>query len=862
VALTPGNRFGSYTIVAPIGAGGMGEVYRAHDARLGRDVAIKVLTRALSADPERLRRFEHEARAIAALNHPNILTVHEIGSDSPEAFAPPVRFVVSELLEGDTLRDLLTDGPLPLKKAIDYAAQIVNGLAAAHAKGIVHRDLKPENLFVTRDGRVKILDFGLAKLNEVDTVSSGAGASMLATRNFETAAGTVLGTVGYMSPEQLRGQNVDYRSDIFSFGAVLYEMLSGRRAFHAPTAADTITAMLTSDPPDLAATSASIPPALDQIVRHCLEKTPELRYQAARDIAFALETLSIPTSAISQSIPAVPKRSRLPRLAAVLALAVAAGVLAAVGVQRSVARSSPGWGSFRQLTYRHGTLDNARFAPGGNAVIYTAAWERGAPEVFSVGVNESGGRPLDIKNAVLLAVSRTGELAILLNPKPVTSFILPGTLARELSTGAAPRPEIENVVGADYLPDGSLAIVRYDPGPRQCQLEYPIGTVLLRAAYLSDLRVSRDGRLFAAIEHEAPGDDRGAVVVVGRDGQKKVTGQVRDSHRGLAWSAAGDEVWTTAPLLNGSIQSLDLAGHVREVLALPGKLFLRDIAPNGAMLVEQSSGRRGLVVASDGGQSERDLSWLDYSYLRGITDDGKVVFFDEEGLARGYTAFVRSTDGSSALEVGSGYAVALSADKAWMLTDTFTDNGIELWLRPVGPGQARRLIPVGLRHLPLAAFFKDGKRIVFNASEGSAAPRIYVMSLDGTPPKPISPPGTRGAPISPDQKWISALSPAGPVLVPVDGGESVPVRGIDPGEALRGWTADGQVYVANTSSVGVLRIDIVNPWTGKRTPWRQLRNSPLDGVRTTNPFITPDGSTYAYPYDLRLANLFLVQPGR
>src|SRR5271154_6995534 len=262
--LSPGSKLGPYDIQAPIGAGGMGEVYSARDARLSRDVAIKILPASFSTDPDRLRRFAQEARAAAALNHPNILSIYDIGDDHG---AP---YVVSELLEGETFRDRLRNGPLPSRKAIDYAQQIAHGLAAAHEKGIVHRDLKPENVFLTNDGRVKILDFGLAKLK---AAKDGESQTDLQTIS-GTEPGVVLGTMGYMAPEQVRGKAADARSDIFAFGTILYEMLSGQRAFRGDSAADTITAILTKEPPDLSQTNREIHGGLDRLVRHCLEKNP------------------------------------------------------------------------------------------------------------------------------------------------------------------------------------------------------------------------------------------------------------------------------------------------------------------------------------------------------------------------------------------------------------------------------------------------------------------------------------------------------------------------------------------------------------------------------------------------------------
>jgi Tol biopolymer transport system component len=285
MALISGTKLGPYEIQSPLGAGGMGEVYRARDTRLGRNVALKVLSESFARDPERLRRFEQEARAVAALSHPNILGLYDIGSQNGSPY------LVSELLEGQSLREVLQSGPVPSRKAGDYAVQIASGLAAAHEKGIVHRDLKPENLFITKEGRAKILDFGLAKLTQAAPPGPAESDGLTLTSS-PTQAGVVMGTAGYMSPEQVRGEPVDHRTDIFAFGAVLYEMISGQRAFHRDTAAETMTAILKEDPPDLADSAKPVFPALDRTVRRCLEKRPEQRFQSAQDLAFALGTLS------------------------------------------------------------------------------------------------------------------------------------------------------------------------------------------------------------------------------------------------------------------------------------------------------------------------------------------------------------------------------------------------------------------------------------------------------------------------------------------------------------------------------------------------------------------------------------------
>ena len=336
--LSPGSRLGPYEVLSPLGAGGMGEVYRARDPRLGREVAIKVLPEDSTADPERLRRFELEAKAVGALSHPNLLAVFDTGQHEG---AP---FVVFELLEGETLRARLGGEALPPPKALDYAIQIARGLAAAHEKGIVHRDLKPDNLFLTRDGRLKILDFGLAKLRP--PLDPGDVSAETRTASVHTEAHTILGTVGYMSPEQVRRSPVDHRSDIFSFGSVLYEMLAGSRPFRGETEAETMTAILNQDPPPLAEATGKVPVALERIVRHCLEKRPEDRFQSARDLVFDLEAVAQAGTAGAPGWP--PRRGRRMRLAMVAGVAVL-GLLAVGGVVRN-------W-------FAHGLWNSRRTAP-------------------------------------------------------------------------------------------------------------------------------------------------------------------------------------------------------------------------------------------------------------------------------------------------------------------------------------------------------------------------------------------------------------------------------------------------------------------------------------------------------------------
>ncbi|MGA8273510.1 MAG: serine/threonine-protein kinase, partial [Candidatus Sulfotelmatobacter sp.] len=501
------------------GAGGMGEVYRARDSRLKREVAIKVLPQAFSLDTDRLRRFEQEALATAALNHPNILAVFDIGTNQIGT-NPGAPYVVSELLEGETLRERLRSGSIAVRKTLDYALQIAHGLAAAHEKGIIHRDLKPENLFLTKDGRVKILDFGLAKLTQTEP---GVHSS-LPTMTQATEAGVVLGTAGYMSPEQVRGVAVDARSDIFSFGAILYEMLSGKRAFHGDTAADTMSAILREDPPELNETNRNVSPALERMVQHCLEKNPEQRFHSASDIAFDLEHLTgVSGTAARAAVPAAAgSRTRGKLLALLAGGALLAAMMLGLGWWLGKGNGPAPLAEYQQITFRTGSIGNARFTPDGS-MVYSASWEGGEDQLYMSRTDDPGSRELGIKDAELLSISKGGELAIRLKTEYHGGYARSGTLARVPLSGGTPREVLDNVGDAEFAADGNnLAIIHYVPENNHWRLESPIGKVLLDSInWLSHPKISPDGKWIAFADHENPGgDDEGSLAVIGTDGKE------------------------------------------------------------------------------------------------------------------------------------------------------------------------------------------------------------------------------------------------------------------------------------------------------------------------------------------------------
>ena len=864
MSLSAGTHLGPYEVVELIGAGGMGEVYKARDLRLGRDVAVKVMPASFAADPERLRRFEQEARAVASLSHPNILAVHDIGQHAQQPF------MVSELLQGESLREVLTRGALSQRKAIDYGVQIAHGLAAAHSKDIAHRDLKPDNIFITRDGRVKILDFGLAKtVQKPAALRVGDASGDMTELAPPTEVGAVLGTVGYMSPEQVRAGAVDCRTDIFSFGTVFYEMLTGVRAFKRDTAAETMTAILHEDPPELSLSGSAIAPALERTVRHCLEKAPEQRFQSARDLAFDLESFSTLTPVLSA--PLGPKAAKFKMGKRGWYALAAAGLLALGGLvawRIMVATGKASGSQFHQLTYRRGQLEDARFTPDGQDIIYTGAWDGSEPEIYTVGANAIGGHSLGIQNARLLAVSSRGELAVALSIQRLATILSPGNLARTFAENGAPKPEIENVQAADFTPDGSaLAIVRWVPAERMCQVEYPIGKVLYREHAIDDLRFSPTGKYLAFLAHDNIFDDRGTIVILRSTGEKVNISPIFESVQGLAWSHAGDEVWITSPLESGEVHAFSLSGKLRVPLAVPGRLQLLDIAANGELLVTQGIVRRGIVVSTDDRKVERDLSWLDFSFGRAISGDGKMVLFEEEGNeSQNYTVYVRNVDGSPAVPIGDGYGMALSPDKNWALAERLTEPTHQVWLLPVGPGEARRISPPNLAPKVAASFLSDGKRIVYVAQDGPRPLRTWLQDLNGGKPRAITEEGTSGWLVSPDDKWLLAGVGLGyprvidPVLVPVEGGSPARIAGLKPDDSVIGWSSDGELYVGPFTHVarGTLSIEKLNPHTGARKPWRDLDQPTISGVISDRPIITHDGASYLYGYSLTLYDLYTV----
>jgi Tol biopolymer transport system component len=855
MTLATGTKLGPYEILAPLGAGGMGEVYRARDPRLKREVAIKVLPASFSQDADRLRRFEQEAEAAGGLNHPNITAVYDLGS------ADGAPYIVTELLEGETLRSRLAAGALPVRKAIDYAIQTARGLAAAHEKGIVHRDLKPENLFLTRDGRVKILDFGLAKLKP-ETGEDGR-------TDLKTVSGTepgvVLGTMGYMSPEQVRGRIADRRSDIFAFGAIFYEMLSGQRAFRGDTAADTITAILTKEPPDLSQTNKEIHPGIDRILRHCLEKNPEERFDSARDLAFDLEALSgvsTPAAAAAIESRSARRRGLLPLIAAgALAVGAAAGLVAG---KRVWSRPPP---SFHQLTFRRGVIASARFAPDGRTVLYTAGWEGKPLEIFVNRLESPESRPFGLADAEVLAISPSGEMAVSVGRHIVAAFTRSGTLAQmSVSAGTAPRDIAEDVQWADWAPNGgSLAVVR-DLGGRN-RLEFPTGKVLYETAgWISHPRVSPKGDLIGFVDHPARGDDGGKVRVVDLSGKSTLLTESFETVQGLAWSPGGREIWFTAAPTGGNraLWAVTPTGRSRLLARGTAPLTIQDVSADGRVLMLQDTSRLGMVVRLAGEEKERDLSWLDWSLAADLSPDGRTLLFFEagEGGGAGYSVYLRKTDGSSAVRLGEGAPGTLSPDGKWVLSLLHPSSDSQVALFPTGSGEARKLPRDGLS-IERPDWLPDGKHILFTANEAGHGARVYVQDLAGGRPRALTPEGYRSFrwTISPDGKFFAASGPDRRIyLYPLQGGEPTALAGLSGLDIPIRWSADRRslyVYQRGELPARVYQVDVA---TGRKQLWRELM--PADSAGVTDIVVvcpTPDGSSYVYSYARILSNLYVVE---
>ena len=863
MAVNEGDRLGPYEILGPLGAGGMGEVWKAKDSRLGRDVAIKLLPAGFASDSERLKRFELEARTVSALNHPNILTLHDIGSHEG---AP---YLVTELLEGGTLREKLGTGGLPPRRVLELGLQIAKGLSAAHEMGVVHRDLKPENIWITRDGRVKILDFGLAKLKPPGAVIPGTGSGEQSTlSNLEvdalTGIGRVMGTVAYMSPEQAKGEPLDGRSDLFSLGVILWEMLTGKRPFQRASSIETLQAILKEEPPEFDP-ALKVPPMLERVIHGCLAKQSAGRFHSAHDLAFALEGVSGGSGSRGPSAGAIPRGWQGRILRPWVLLGLSAGLLAALGslawmIHRE--RQRPPVYTFKRLTFRRGNLSMARFSPDGNTILYSSAWENQPSDIFHVRLDSMESSPLGLPPETdLLSVSSRGELAIRIRSGGKM------LLARVPMMGGTPREVLEDTRWADWSPDGTqLAVLHIVQG--RTEVEYPIGTVLYETGKtVRWLRVSPRGDRLAIIEEEP---NRTSIQILGVDGKHTTVSLGSDVIYGLAWSPAGDRLVTSwGPDVKEMVLGEIFLDGERRILARgPTSYYFTDCGTGGRLLIEQASHRQEAFLLDREATEAKDISWLEGCLVSGLSADGKSVVLTDEGEGSGPKGgvWLRRAGARDPIRLCDGNAVGnISPDGQWVPVLS-RESPPRLSLVPTGPGQAKAIPVDGMTPYSVLWHTKGRQLLIRGLDSGTGAVGLYSVEIGVGSPRLLE--GLKGS-----SNWV--LGPDGMSLIAaagdgtlsqtrLDGQAAGPLpSAVNPGDRLVGSSQDGRsLFVANTDRAPY-RVDTLDLQTGKRQLLRQVpRSGP--GVRGYSGFfITPDGGSMAFSVRLPLSSdLYLMEDAR
>jgi serine/threonine protein kinase len=862
MTLAAGTKLGPYEIQSPLGAGGMGEVYRAKDPRLGREVAIKVLPASFSQDADRLRRFEQEAKAAGVLNHPNITAVYDIGQHDG---AP---YVVQELLEGETLRAGLAGGRFSSRRAIDYSLQIANGLAAAHEKGIVHRDLKPENLFVTKDGRVKILDFGLAKLTHQE---EGGQATNLPTASAGTEPGVVMGTLGYMSPEQVKGKSADARSDIFSFGAVLYEMLSGRRAFHGESAAETISAILREEPPDLSVTNQSISPGLERIVRHSIEKNPEQRFHSAHDVAFAIESLAT-DSAARPAAPGVAPSRFVKRRA--LFLASAAALLLVSFFAGRLSRRPPQRPSllFERLTSEPGVERSPALSPDGESVAYVKT-VAGRSHVLVQRVGSD--KPIDLSTDSPASdsdpvFSPDGALIAFRSERDGGGLFVMGPL------GESVRRVTDSGFGPDFTPDGKEIVYAEEAAtsPRSRYMRSHIWAV--------ELATGKKRLLFGPDAIEPSVSPHGLRVAFW--GLKGETAQ-RDVYTvPLAGLREGDK---PVPVTN------DPAVDFSPFWSADG-VFLYFGSDRGGSLnlwrvpIDEASGQtRGapepvtLPVtwagvfpgAFRGSRGGKRIAFTAPAELRTIE---KLVLEPRSLVATGTPSVLRRS---------SEPFVSLSISPDGSTLATYTIGRVEdLCLISSDGLRLRRLTHDAFRNRE-PTFTADGKRIVFYSDRGGDY-AAYSIAVDGSDVRPLTP---KGSPfftyphVSPDGRFLAITSSDDKVAVyPLSAGQggeptTGPLIAEFSSRMAWAWSPDSrQLLAAAPAGQGLLRRVVlcsletkkceelgIGAFSGQFTPdGRTVLFAAADGIRALDLASRASRLLYAIPDSSVRLTIALSRDGR
>lgn len=858
--LLAGSRIGPYEIVANLGAGGMGEVYRARDPRLERWVAVKILISAHGATPEELARFEREARAIARVSHPNICAVYDVGQDGG------VPFLVMELLEGETVAERLLRGRLPMDQAVATAIQIAEALAELHSNGVVHRDLKPSNVMLTPTG-VKLLDFGLAKLRdgEFDDRISEATKSMRG-----SGPGAVLGTLPYMAPEQVEGRSADGRTDVFALGVVLYEMLTGQPPFRGTSQASLAAAILAHEPPPLSSQIQTIPLSLDRVVKKCLAKAADERWQSVNDLASALRW-SADDGAVGRQAGTAIGRGHARTVTALATGFVVATLIAAVVWTvsgRRVGGASAVKPRFAPVTFRAGTVTAARFGPDGDSIIYSAAWGTEPYALFMTRRGSVESRRLEASQAKLLGVSATGDLAFLSGPQSALRLLQPGlgTLLRVSLTGGAPRELLDDVISADWLPGtNDLAIVR------RGQVDFPSGTKIYGQHRFRFVRVSPDGQRLALLE--AAGRDAegkpvaAAIVLLDRSGRKSILSPGWGDVSSLAWSASGNEVWFSAnrpdDFSDLALRGVTTDGKERVILPSPGAFIsIHDIHSTGRVLMSTAATQMGSSCLAPGATQPREIGWLDGSAPEALSADGRLVLTGEvlRGKGAAGAIYLRRTDGSDAVRLGDGFPEDLSPDGKWVLAAPL--GARDRWfILPSGPGFRKTLPNGSLVERFEANFLPDGRRIVFGGRERDKGRRIYVQDVGNGSVRAISPENSFTAGLAtPDGRFVIGRRVAGAFMYPIDGGAPVPFPALAASDTELQWSADGRFLYVRRGGAWPPIVDRIDVATGRREVWRKIQPADPAGLDSViRILVTPDGKTYCHDYVRFLSELFVVE---
>jgi len=859
MTLASGTKLGPYETLSLLGTGGMGEVYRAHDTRLGRAVAIKILPQHLSTQPDLRERFEREARSISLLNHPRICTLYDVGHQDG------VAFLVMEYLEGESLAERLKKGPLPLKETLKIGMEVCEALEAAHRAGLTHRDLKPANIMLTKGG-AKLMDFGLAKAAEAS--ASGEKALLLSTEKTLatdnlmsplTEAGVLVGTVQYMSPEQIEGKQADARSDLFALGAVLYEAATGKRPFDGKSQISVASAILEKNPEPISAIQPLTPPAFERVVSTCLEKNPDDRFQSARDVRLELKWVGEAAAQVVAPEPAAAVK----KTAAIWPWAIATVLaLIALGALFWAEREKPA-PRFTNVTYREGSLQNARFSHDGQTIVYSGMWEESPPEVSIARVGSTESRPLGIPSGTIASISPTDELAVLMGCEPVFLIDCGGTLATVSLAGGSPRDLAPHVAFADWSPDGKQFVI-VTLSAEGTRLESPLGHVLYqqKVGWFSHPRFSPDGSMIAYENHPILDDDEGTIEVIDLSGKRTALSKREASLEGLAWRPDGKEVWYAGTQTGGwadTIYAADLSGKRRSVLTMP-YMRLHDISKDGRVLLSHESWRRQMRGFFPGDTNEHPYSWLDDTVATAMSTDGRMISFIEGGetyyLANDFQAYYRSTDGSPAVQLGGGVG-SLSPDGKWI--GVSSEKHPQLQLQPVGPGESKQLPTPGLIAFDHQTWADDGQQIAYEGETDQNDWNVYSQKIAGGRPILVMKEGRNSYPVlSPDGVMIAVHPEQGGIILYRAGSDQpIPVKETHGAEYPIRFVNGGKSLLVGELMPQEFALDVIDLASGARKPWKRIQSR----MRATGLTLvaTPDLKYYAYSIQRYTSDLYIVE---